>query len=66
MNRSIPCVKCDRMFKDEHGLKQHMADAHKVGKRPRREERYPLRFDDADINAEYEPRQLATGCWEEG
>lgn len=65
MKRTIECPRCDRMFKDEHGLKQHLADAHSEGKRPRAPERYPLRFDDADVNAEYEPRQFRVGAYDD-
>lgn len=60
--RTVECSKCDRKFKSEHGLNQHMADYHKQGTRPTREERYPLDFDYCD---EYEPRQFSVGCWEE-
>ena len=30
MPRTIECPRCDRMFSDEHGLKQHLADAVQV------------------------------------
>lgn len=55
--RTVKCNKCDRMFKDQHGLKQHMADIHREGKRPRAEERYPLTFE-VSYSDEYEPRQF--------
>ena len=63
--RPIQCSECERRFKDEHGLRQHMADFHKRGKRPRETERYPIYIDDADIQAEYEPHQFACNPSEE-
>lgn len=65
MTKLIKCGCCERKFKDEHSLAQHMADKHGKGKRPQTPERYPLRFDDADINAEYKPRQFSTGARED-
>lgn len=63
MAKTIECPKCDRKFKDEHGLKQHLADFHKIGKRPRSPERYPFISDDLD--GEYEPRQFSVGTFED-
>lgn len=62
--RTEKCPQCDRMFKDEHGVKQHLADVHGTGKRPRAPERYPLNLGaaDADLEGEYEPRQFAVGA----
>ena len=42
--RAIECSRCDRRFKDEHALAQHVADYHKIGKRPQTPERYPYNF----------------------
>ena len=53
-DRTVKCPRCDRLFKDEHGVKQHLADFHREGKRPRAPERYPLHLDDADVHAEYD------------
>ena len=63
MGRSICCPRCDRKFKEEHGLKQHLADFHGEGKRPRAPERYPLDF--SDLEGEYDPRQFPVGARED-
>ena len=64
MNRTVECPRCDRLFKDEHGLKQHLADVHREGKRPRAPERYPLRFDDADDYADLPDANVPPPDWE--
>ncbi len=61
--RKMGCAQCARKFKDEHGLAQHMADVHSVGRRPMAQERYPLHFE--DVEGEYEPRQFPVGVKED-